>query len=111
MKVMFEDKEICSSMKVASSFMDRMIGLMFRKDMYGFDGLLIKNCNSIHTFFMRYALDVVFLDKELKVVKVYRNIKPWRATRIVWGARQALEVKAGLLPEGLEKGKELVCIN
>ena len=112
MKVMCNGKEICKSMKVASSFTSRMIGLMFKKEMEGFDGLLIKKCNSIHTFFMRYSLDIVFLDKKMKVVRVYRGIKPWRATRIVWGATQVLELVSGTLLEEVQIGDEIeVCTN
>jgi len=58
-------------------------------------GLVIEPCNSIHMFFMRYPLDIVFLSKEGKVVFMYRGIKPWRMGRIVRGARLAIE-----LPEG-----------
>lgn len=57
--------------------------------------MLIEPCNSIHMFFMRYPLDIVFLDKAGKVVFIYRGIKPWRMGRIVRGAKSALE-----LPEG-----------
>ena len=55
-------------------------------------GLLIKRCNCIHTFFMRFAIDATFLDGAGKVVKTVRNIRPWRPW--VWGgwrARQVLE--------------------
>ena len=58
-------------------------------------GLVIEPCNSIHMFFMRYPLDVVFTDGEGRVLFVYQGIKPWRMGRIVKGAKRAIE-----LPEG-----------
>jgi uncharacterized membrane protein (UPF0127 family) len=58
-------------------------------------GLVIDPCNSIHMFFMRFPLDIIFLDKQGQVVFMYKGIKPWRMGRIVRGAKLAIE-----LPEG-----------
>ena len=60
-------------------------------------GLVIEPCNSIHMFFMRYPLDIIFLDKEGKVVFMYRAIKPWRVGRIVKGAKLAIELPVGAI--------------
>jgi uncharacterized membrane protein (UPF0127 family) len=49
----------------------------------------------MHMFFMRFAIDIVFLDRGGKVLKVDRNVKPWRVSSIVFGARIALELPAG----------------
>lgn len=102
---------LCRDLKVADDFFSRLIGLMFKSEMIGFDGLLIKQCNSIHTFFMRYKLDLVFLDKELKVVKVIENMKPWRATLMYFKASQVLELKSGTLNNRIIKDDqlEIVC--
>jgi uncharacterized membrane protein (UPF0127 family) len=97
--------------KTADSFWDRLIGLMFSSDMFGFDGLLIKPCNSIHTFFMEYNLDVAFLDKDLKIVKIIRNLKPWRITGLYLKANQVLELKAGALDSKIVEGDQVLCLN
>jgi uncharacterized membrane protein (UPF0127 family) len=61
----------------------------------------------VHTFFMRFPMDVVFLDREGKVVKVVRNLKPWRAAG-ARGARSALELAAGeAARRGLDVGQRL----
>ena len=60
-------------------------------------GLVIEPCNSIHMFFMRYPLDVVFTDAEGRVLFMYRGIKPWRMGRIVRGAKRAIELPEGTL--------------
>ena len=79
----------------ASTFISRGRGLMLAAPMPSGGGLVIEPCNSIHMFFMRYPLDILFVDKEGKVVFMYKGIKPWRVGRIVKGAKSAIE-----LPEG-----------
>ena len=112
MKVRWKEKYICESMKIADSFLSRLKGLMFLKEFVGFDGLLIKQCNSIHMFFMNFAIDAIFLNEELKVIKIYRGIRPWRMTRLLFGATQVLEIPAGNCPEDLQKGDILeLCTN
>ena len=63
---------------------------MFVRDMASGEGLLIERCNAIHTCFMRFAIDATFLDAEGNVVKVVRNIRPWRLC--VFGGRRAVKV-------------------
>ena len=81
--------------RVAKSFLQRLRGLIGTQSLAPDEGLLIEHCNCIHTFFMRYAIDATFLDKDGKTIKVVRNIKPWRP--FVWGgcrARKVLETAA-----------------
>ena len=59
-------------------------------------GLHIVPCNSIHTFFMRIAIDALFLDRQLKVVKVLPAMPPWRMSSIYFGAHSVLELPAGV---------------
>ncbi len=78
--------------EVARTFAERAKGLIGRSGVELGKGLLITRCNCIHTFFMRFPIDATFLDGEGRVIKVVRNIRPWRAW--VWGgwrARQVLE--------------------
>jgi uncharacterized membrane protein (UPF0127 family) len=62
----------------ADNLWTRFRGLMLRAGLAEDEGLFIVPCSSIHMFLMRFALDVVYLDKELKVVKTVPNLKPWR---------------------------------
>jgi uncharacterized membrane protein (UPF0127 family) len=81
---------------------------MFRRELPAGHGLAITPCNSIHMFFMRFPLDVAFLDREGSVVRAYHGIRPWRATRIVRGARTAVELPAGTLAAaGVDRGSML----
>lgn len=77
---------------VAMTFFERARGLIGRPPPPPGEGLLIPKCNCVHTFFMRYPIDIVFLDEANHPVKTVRHVRPWRLW--VWGgwrARKALE--------------------
>ena len=76
--------------EVAETFAARAKGLIGRKSLAPGTGMLITKCNCIHTFFMRFPIDATFLDRDGKVVKVVRNIRPWRLW--VWGGWRAKSV-------------------
>lgn len=102
-QIKHNQKILSSNILVAANPVTRLIGLMFKERPSG-DGLLLEPCNSIHTFFMRYSLDVVFLSKSNEIVKIIRNLKPWRMTWIYFGARKTLELPAGELPPEVKEG-------
>ena len=113
MKIKVKDSEIIIGEKiiVAKNIFSRLKGLMFERKMKG-DGLLLDPCYSIHTFFMKFSIDAVFLDKEGKVVKILRDLKPWRMSWYYPGAKQVLELKAGDLPSTIKEGDMLeLCSN
>lgn len=111
--IKFNDLEIARKAKAAESFVDRSVGLMFSESLGEKDALIIHPCRSIHTFFMKYSIDVIFLNKANKVVKVLRNIKPWRVTPIYFNANKVVELEGGSLPESIEPGVklEIECIS
>ena len=76
--------------KVADTFARRARGLIGRPPPGPGEGLLIPRCNAIHTLFMKYPIDATFLDREDRVVKVVRGIRPWRL--LVWGGWRAVKV-------------------
>ena len=82
---------------VADTFFSRLRGLMFRREPPPpGEGLLITRCRAIHTLFMRFPIDALFLDADGHVVRALRAIPPWRL--LVWGGRnaaQVLETRAG----------------
>ena len=92
----------------ADSFAARGRGLMMAPPLPEGGGLVIEPCNSIHMFFMRYPLDIVFLDKVGEVLFMYRGIKPWRMGRVVRGARLAIELPEGSIERsGTEVGDQI----
>lgn len=80
--------------KTASTFKSRLFGLMCRKE--GEYGLLLYPCNSIHTCFMRYRLDVIFLSKQNTILSLKRNLKPFSFVRPVKDAIKAFEAPSSL---------------
>ena len=81
--------------EIAESVLERMRGLIGRAGLEPGKGMLIAKCNCIHTFFMRFPIDVTFLDRDGKIVRTVRNIRPWRPW--IWGgwrARSVLETAA-----------------
>jgi uncharacterized protein len=83
------------SVKIAQGFVDKLIGLMFSKKA-GASGLILSGCNSIHTFFMFYSIDIFFLDNNNGVVKKIAGLKPWRIVLPVKNAVKVIEIPSHL---------------
>jgi len=86
---------VCQEVETAFTFVARFKGLMFREQINATKGLLLAPCDSVHMFFMRFPIDVVFIDKHYKVVGIELGLKPWRMSRRYKTARFALELPAG----------------
>jgi len=94
---------------IADSFLTRFAGLMLRQKLPATTGLFLAPCNSVHMCFMRFAIDVVYLDKDYKIIKVVKNLKPWIGLSICSHAWAVLEMNAGEAERcGCEVGRQLV---
>jgi uncharacterized membrane protein (UPF0127 family) len=90
MRIQFQNKEF--QVTVANTFWSRFKGLMGQKSLPSDGGLLLKNCSSIHCFFMKMTIDVIYLDKYNKVV-FKETVKPWHiGKQYVKHAKHVLEV-------------------
>jgi uncharacterized membrane protein (UPF0127 family) len=98
---------VVADLEVARTTWSRFVGLMGRPSLGSGAGLWIEPCNSIHMFFMRFAIDVLFLDRRRRVKKVMLNLKPWRVSPIVFGARTVVELPAGTLADRSLVGSQL----
>jgi uncharacterized membrane protein (UPF0127 family) len=93
---------------VADSVRTRLRGLLGRRELEPGEGLLLRPANSVHTAFMRFSIDVVFLDGELHVLDVVEAVEPWRL-KTRRRARAVLELGAGeAARQGIVPGKRLV---
>lgn len=94
-------QQLIANLEVASSYWSpkRVKGLMGRKSLASDSALWIHYCNSIHTYFMKFAIDCVFVDKNLRVKKVYHGVRPGRLVLPVWGASSVIEMAAGVAQE------------
>lgn len=81
--------------ELADNFLGRLRGLMFRKYLPEGRGLLLAPCNSVHMLFMRFAIDVVYLDENFCIKKIVRSLTPWLGMSICFGAWGALELPSG----------------
>lgn len=87
---------LIGNLEVAKTFWTRGRGLLGRKDLAEDQALWIHRCNSIHTCFMQFSIDCVFVDKNLKVKAIYKDVKPWRLVPPVWGASSVIEMASGV---------------
>ena len=85
---------VCEECLVAATPFARMRGLLGRGSLPSGEGILLRPAASIHTFFMRFSIDAVFLDDDLRVVGIAEDLRPWRAAGRR-GARAVLELPAG----------------
>jgi uncharacterized protein len=84
----------------ADTFLSRLIGLLGRDRLTESEALWIHPCKGIHTIGMSFAIDAIFLDKDLRVVALRENVAPWRATRFFRTATSVLELPAGSIRRG-----------
>ncbi len=95
---MLKDFKIGNSIlkiEVADGFFSRLRGLMGKKNLPQGHGLLLSPCNSVHMLFMRFPIDVVYIDKNFVVKKIVRDLKTWTGVSICFGAWSAIELAAG----------------
>ncbi|MDD3922019.1 MAG: DUF192 domain-containing protein [Endomicrobiaceae bacterium] len=76
-QIIINNNIVYDNVYIAETFYERLKGLMFTPNDRQY-GLLIKNCNSIHTCFMRYNINIVCLDKNFKVIKILNNLKSFK---------------------------------
>ena len=85
---------VCKRCSLATSPLARMRGLLGRSSLESSEGMLFRPAGSIHMFFMRFAIDAVFCDRDLVVIDVVRDLQPWRmASRR--GAKVVIELATG----------------
>lgn len=92
-------KELSSHLDVADNLFKRLKGLLGKTEMEHGEALWIKPCMSIHTLWMKFPIDVIFLNKKNRVVAAIKNVKPNRLTSLYPKAVSVLELPAGTIEE------------
>jgi uncharacterized membrane protein (UPF0127 family) len=102
------DAVLAENVRLADTPRSRRTGLLQHEALEADEGLWIYPTQAIHTFGMRFPIDVVFLDRSLRVKRIYHRLAPYRLTRFVWGAQSVLELASGSLAStGTTVGDEL----
>ncbi|ABO50636.1 protein of unknown function DUF192 [Desulforamulus reducens MI-1] len=94
---------VASQVGLAKTFWQRLKGLLGKKELPPGHGLAITPCYSIHTCFMRFPIDVVFLNKHGKVLHLIEHMTPWHFSPIIWNAVTVIELPFGSLQSSLLK--------
>ncbi len=109
-KALIRGKGACLSLEcvIAQSMLQRMVGLLKHKSLPEEASLLIVPCNSIHTYFMRFAIDAVFLDRECRVLDIAEALPPSKLRFGKRGCHSVLELPAGRARRvGLDLGDQI----
>ena len=102
------NKRIARAVERAEGFLKRIKGLMGRESFPENTALWISPCPSIHTFFMKFSIDVIFTDRNLKVVSVFHAVPPYRMIFGGWKSHSVFELKADQLKKfDIKKGNQL----
>ena len=88
---------VVARLELADNAWKRSIGLLGRQELTPNEGLWLAPCNGVHTLFMRFALDVVFLDRDGIALRLVPNVRPWRICGPVRRARVVIELPAGTI--------------
>lgn len=95
---------------VADTFLSRIKGLLGRKNLQAGEALVIRPCNSIHTLFMQFPIDVLFVDKSCRIIKAAASLKPYRLTAIYFLARFVIELPAGIIQSTSAQEGDLISL-
>lgn len=111
MKVVNETRGcvLAEQAELATKMLKRMKGLLRRDGLEPGTCLVIEPCNSIHTFFMRFTIDVVFLDEDGVVIRAFDSLPPWRTTKFYSKAMSVVELPAGVLSKTGTKAGDRIC--
>lgn len=83
--------------EIADTFLERLKGLLGKSRLEPKAGLILRPCTSIHTFFMRFPIDAVFVDSQNRIIKAYHSLPAWRLSAIFFNSIFCIELPAGTL--------------
>ena len=105
------NKIIANTVYLADTPLKRMQGLLGRRNFKASEAMVIKPCNSIHTFFMRFSIDILFINKGGKVVKCVANIPPFRLSPLSLSSRFVVELPAGTIQSTNTKEGDQIAVD
>lgn len=104
-----KDNQVLENLKLANGFLQKFKGLMGRKKLNKSEGLMLFSCSSIHTCFMRFPIDVVFLNMDYEVIALKKGVRPWRMVNFIKKAYITVEMSEGTIDyKNIEVGDLLI---
>jgi hypothetical protein len=95
-KNLTRDTVLATCLEVANTSSKRNKGLLGRECLSSGEGLWIIPCEAVHTFWMRFAIDLVYLDRKKQIRKLVSDVHPWRMSACLW-AHSVLELPSGTI--------------
>lgn len=99
------DSDKIADVFIADTFLQRFLGFMFRKKSYH-EAILFKPCNSIHTFFMKFSIDVLFLNENMEVIRKLDGLKPGKVIMPQRESIMVIEARTGIFTK-IKEGTKL----
>ncbi len=103
--VLLADKAV-----IADNFLKRLIGLLDRNTLQEGEGLILKPSNSIHTCFMRFAIDVLFLDRNNQIIAMLPSLKPFRLSAVYFKSLLTIELPSGVIEKTMTSIGDIISI-
>jgi uncharacterized membrane protein (UPF0127 family) len=97
-------KIIADKLVMKSGFFGRLIGLLGKNALGSGEGIILKPCRQIHTFFMSMSIDVIFVSADFEVLYVMENVPAWRLSPLLLKSLYTVELAAGALNGSVKKG-------
>jgi len=93
------EKILADNLEIANGYFSRMRGLLGRKSLEKGKGMYINSCNSIHSFFMKFKFDAVFINKKNEVIYLIEHMPAWRVSKICFSACSVIELPSGVIKD------------
>lgn len=92
-------RDVAHKARLAENFWTRAVGLIGKQSFDKGEGLIFPRCNSVHTFFMRFSLDLIFVNKDGVVTSIIENIQKWRISPFISGTSKVIELPTGTIKD------------
>lgn len=97
-------------LQLAHTPLARLRGLLGYKTLSAGHGLWLRPCNSVHCWFMRFAIDVIYLDEQQRVLQIRAQLRPWQLS-LCWSAKSVIEMAAGECQRlNITAGDQIQCV-
>jgi uncharacterized protein len=104
------DAVLADKARIADTFFSRLVGLLNRSSLNPGEALIISPSNSIHSFFMRFTFDALFLDRNKRVIALIPGFKPFRTSRIYFKGVITIELPEGAIQASKTQIKDEIVI-